>query len=111
MKNSIIFLLIVVLFSSCKNSETPQNEVMAYNSAWWKEGVLYQILQIEHSDIYAFTRSLDTKKLLVLLNFTEHDSSIVLSENKLFTATVINNFDSVINNHGKIISGNYCRIK
>lgn len=62
----------------------------------------YQILQAEHPEIYAFTRTLDTKKLLVLLNFTDHESSIELPENKAVTSTLINNYEGLTNINGKL---------
>ena len=62
----------------------------------------YQILQAEHPDIYAFTRSLDDQKMLVLLNFTNHDSSIDLGEAKDIHEIMINNYDDVTNENGNV---------
>ena len=63
------------------------NEVLVYGD--------YELLQAEHPDIYAFTRTLGNVKMLVLLNFRDHDSSIELSELKLVENTLINNYDSI----------------
>ena len=38
----------------------------------------YDLLDDEHPDIYAFTRTLDDEKILVLLNFSQDTSSIQL---------------------------------
>ena len=62
----------------------------------------YQLLQAEHPDIYAFTRSLDDQKKLVLLNFTDHDSSIDLAEAKDIREIMINNYDDVTNENGNV---------
>ncbi|NNC51070.1 MAG: alpha-glucosidase, partial [Flaviramulus sp.] len=45
--------------------------------------------------IYAYTRKNDNDNLLVLLNFTDHDSSITLSETNSINDTLINNYDSL----------------
>jgi len=63
------------------------NEVLVYGD--------YELLQAEHPDIYAFTRTLGNVKMLVLLNFRDHDSSIELSELKSVENTLINNYDSI----------------
>ena len=61
-----------------------ENKVLVYGD--------YQIIQEEHPDIYAFTRILDDVKVLVLLNFTDHDSTITIPELKT-KETLINNYD------------------
>ncbi len=58
----------------------------------------YQLLQPEHKFIYAYTRSLGDQKMLVLLNFTDQPSSIVLPEADSIRETLINNYDSVERN-------------
>ena len=54
---------------------------------------VYQLLQEEHPEIYAYTRTLEDKKMLVLLNFTDHDSSIELYEANTIGSTIINNYE------------------
>ena len=71
------------------------NKVLVYGK--------YHLLQAEHPEIYAFTRTLNDKKLFVLLNFTDHDSSIELPENKSIKSEIINNYDVLTINNGKII--------
>lgn len=67
------------------------NKVLVYGN--------YQILQEEHPEIYAYTRTLNDKKMLVLLNFTDHDSNVTLPEITNIKETLINNYESVnINN-------------
>lgn len=55
----------------------------------------YQLIQAEHPDIYAYTRILDDKKMLVLLNFSDHSSTIQLPEAKSIQNTLINNYESL----------------
>jgi len=62
----------------------------------------YHLLQAEHPDIYAYTRILSDKQMLVLLNFKDHDSSIELPEAKEIREILIDNYDGMINEKGKI---------
>lgn len=62
----------------------------------------YQILQAEHPDIYAYTRTLENKKMLVILNFTNHDSSIELSEASSMGGTLINNYKDLLKENNKV---------
>ncbi|MEZ4884722.1 MAG: alpha-glucosidase [Chitinophagales bacterium] len=62
----------------------------------------YTLLQSEHPDIYAYTRTSDDAKMLVLLNFTNHDSSIELTEVDKVKEAVINNYESVEMANGKV---------
>jgi oligo-1,6-glucosidase len=55
----------------------------------------YQLIQAEHPDIYAYTRIMDDQKMLVLLNFTDHSSTIQLPEAKSIQNTLINNYESL----------------
>lgn len=64
-----------------------ENEVLVYGK--------YDLLQAEHPDIYAYTRTLNTEKILVLLNFTNHESKIELPEIKMILETLINNYKTV----------------
>jgi len=70
------------------------NDVLIYGD--------YQLFQAEHPDIYAFTRTLNKEKTLVLLNFKDHDSSIELPEIKSLEKTLINNYDSLSVENEKI---------
>ena len=56
----------------------------------------YQLLEKEHPTIYAFTRTLDDEKMLVLLNFSEETSSISLPEFSDFSHEVINNYKELV---------------
>jgi oligo-1,6-glucosidase len=55
----------------------------------------YELLAAENPDIYAFTRTLNNAKVLVLLNFTNHDSSIELTEIGTINEALINNYSNV----------------
>lgn len=55
----------------------------------------YELLQREHPDIYAFTRTLGDDKMLVLLNFSKEPSSITLSEIGNSEKTIINNYNEL----------------
>nr|WP_317166413.1 alpha-glucosidase [Yeosuana marina] len=57
----------------------------------------YELLGAENENIYAYTRTLDDKKMLVVLNFTDHDSSIDLPESKNLEAILINNYKDLNN--------------
>jgi len=60
----------------------------------------YELLDKNNEDIYAYTRVLDGKKMLVLLNFTDQDSSITSPQIKELAEIQINNYSSLaINNH------------
>jgi len=71
-----------------------ENDVLIYGN--------YQLLQAEHPEIYAYTRSLEDKELLVLLNFTDHDSKMELPKNCTIYTTLINNYDVLKNDNYKI---------
>lgn len=62
----------------------------------------YQILQVEHSEIYAYTRTLDHEQLLVVLNFSAKESNIELQEANTIGNILINNYDTLNNEDGKI---------
>lgn len=71
-----------------------ENDVLVYGA--------YQILQQEHETIYAYTRTLHAKQLLVLLNFSDKDASIKLQEASNIQALLINNYETLTNNNGEI---------
>ena len=51
----------------------------------------YEIHQKEHPNIYAYTRTWNDEKLLILLNFSEENSSIELTQLKAEQNVLINN--------------------
>ena len=55
----------------------------------------YELLQKEHPTIYAFTRTLDDEKILVMLNFSQETSSITLPEISRYDNTIINNYNEL----------------
>ena len=63
-----------------------ENSVLVYGD--------YEILQKEHAQVYAFTRTLDDEKVLVLLNFSDKEAPINLTEISSIQETLINNYDS-----------------
>ena len=64
-----------------------ENKILVYGA--------YQLLDEENNEIYAFTRTQDAHKMLVLLNFTDHDSNVQLSEIKTIGETHINNYNNL----------------
>ncbi len=65
----------------------------------------YNIIQKEHPNIYAYTRSLDEEIVLVLLNFSEQESTIELPEIAEYGHSLINNYETTT------IEGNTVRLK
>ena len=63
------------------------NEVLVYGA--------YTLIQKEHPQIYAYTRSLNNSEMLILLNFSETDASITLENLSEFTTTAINNYSEL----------------
>ena len=55
----------------------------------------YEMLQAEHPEIYAFTRTDDDATILVLLNFTTSDATIDLTELSSVDEVLINNYESL----------------
>lgn len=55
----------------------------------------YEILQREHPEIYMFTRTYKDEKLLVVLNFTENQTSVSLDASLKPGAILINNYQGV----------------
>lgn len=62
----------------------------------------YTILQKEHTEIYAYTRTLKDDQVLVLLNFSDKNSSIELSEANNINSILINNYDSFTSTQSNI---------
>ena len=82
------------------NQENDQNSVLNHFRkmvALRKDNLLlvygnYEIIQEEHPTIYAYSRTLEDQKMLILLNFSELESSIELSNYDLTTKVIINNY-------------------
>jgi oligo-1,6-glucosidase len=53
----------------------------------------YTLIQKEHETIYAYTRTLDEEKMLVLLNFSEEKSSISIPYLSKNPKVLINNYN------------------
>jgi oligo-1,6-glucosidase len=67
-----------------------ENKILVYGA--------YQLLDEANNEVYAFTRTQNGKRMLVLLNFTDHDSNVQLSEAKAIKEIQINNYkDLTIN--------------
>ena len=63
----------------------------------------YELIQKDHPDIYAFTRSDESQKVMVLLNFSANNSSIDLEETSKFGQQLINNYDTLTINEKTVI--------
>ncbi len=82
------------------NQENDQNSVLNHFRkmvALRKDNLLlvygnYEIIQEEHPTIYAYSRTLEGQRMLILLNFSESESSIELSNYDLTTKVLINNY-------------------
>ncbi len=55
----------------------------------------YEVLDIENSNIYSYTRELNGEKVLILLNFTKSISKTTLPENIALGEELINNLKSL----------------
>jgi len=55
----------------------------------------YEIIQEEHPTIYAYSRTLEDQKMLILLNFSELESSIELSNYDDSKEVLINNYSEL----------------
>ena len=64
-----------------------QNPVLIYGT--------YELFAPEHPTVYAFTRKLNGKMLLVLLNFSKESSSISLEDGWNSSPIIINNYNSL----------------
>jgi len=52
----------------------------------------YKLIQKEHKQIYAFTRTLDKDEVLILLNFSENEASFALDNLAAYSEIKINNY-------------------
>ena len=83
------------------NQENDQNSVLNHFRkmvALRKDNLLlvygeYEIIQEEHPAIYAYSRTLDDEKMIVLLNFSESESSISLPNFDHSKKVLINNYN------------------
>jgi oligo-1,6-glucosidase len=64
-----------------------QNPILVYGS--------YELLMPEHSTVYAYTRTMDDKKLLVLLNFSKESSTVSLDKDWAASPILINNYNDI----------------
>ncbi len=84
-----------------------QNEVLVYGA--------YELLDAKNEAVYAYTRSMGHQKMLVLLNFTDQESSIELPETKVIEDILINNCEGLNKEKGKVVLKPYqaiiCSIK
>lgn len=55
----------------------------------------YELVQKEHEQVYAYTRTLEDEKMLVLLNFSPEDAEIDLAEYDGLEEVLINNYNSL----------------
>jgi oligo-1,6-glucosidase len=55
----------------------------------------YEIIQEEHPTIYAYSRTLEDQKMLILLNFSELESSIAMSSYNSANEVLINNYSEL----------------
>ena len=72
-----------------------ENDVLVYGA--------YQLLDKDNEEVYSYTRTLNDKKVLILLNFTDHEAKVSLPEAKAIVDILINNYDGFINNDGAVI--------
>ena len=85
------------------NQENDQNSVLNHFRkmvALRKDNLLlvygnYEIIQEEHPTIYAYSRTLEDQKMLILLNFSELESSIALSGYDSANEVLINNYSEL----------------
>lgn len=63
----------------------------------------YTCIQPEHPQIYAYTRTLDDNKVLVLLNFSNKNANILLQDIGELNDIQINNYDSVKKENNQIM--------
>lgn len=63
------------------------SDVLVYGS--------YNVLLRDHPQVYAYTRTLGTQRVLVLLNFLETDVQVSLDELSTLGETLINNYDDL----------------
>ncbi len=62
----------------------------------------YELLEKEHPTIYAFTRTLDNEKMLVMLNFSQETSLITLPELRGFDNIIINNYNDLLVENNRV---------
>ncbi len=63
----------------------------------------YTLLQPEHPKIYAYTRELDSERVVVLLNFSDADARIDLASTTTLGEILINNYNKVVQTKNKVL--------
>ena len=71
------------------------NQVLVYGD--------YEILEPDHEQIYAYTRSLGEDQMLVLLNFSESTARMILPDGWSAAKAIINNYNT-LENDGTTVS-------
>ncbi len=64
-----------------------QNPILVYGD--------YKLIMPEHPTVYAYTRTMDDKKLLVLLNFSKESSTVSLDKDWAASPILINNYNDL----------------
>lgn len=64
-----------------------QNPILVYGH--------YELIMPEHPSVYAYTRTMDDTKLLVLLNFSKESSTVSLDEGWAASPILINNYNDL----------------
>ncbi|PHS02761.1 MAG: alpha-glucosidase [Leeuwenhoekiella sp.] len=62
------------------------NEVLIYGE--------YELIQKEHKQVHAYTRSLDNQNMMVLLNFSDTEAAVGINDLHTYGDPLINNYDS-----------------
>ncbi|MEA1786255.1 alpha-glucosidase [Arenibacter sp. GZD96] len=62
----------------------------------------YALLQAEHHDIYAYTRTLGDSKMLIVLNFTDKKSRISLAEASNIQTVLMNNYPKLTQSESEL---------
>ena len=63
-----------------------ENPVLVYGD--------YQLLLPENEQVYAYTRTLDDQKMLVLLNFSTREARVTLPDSMAVNKVAINNYET-----------------
>ncbi|MEZ4810058.1 MAG: alpha-glucosidase [Allomuricauda sp.] len=71
-----------------------QHPILVYGS--------YALFEPEHPSVYAYTRTLQDEKVLVLLNFSEEPSNIALNKDWKIASILINNYPALENLNGTV---------
>ena len=55
----------------------------------------YELIQKEHKQVYAYTRSLDNQNLMIILNFSDRDAAVGINDLHTYGNILINNYDTL----------------